>query len=104
MTPLEFIWEHRDGRDTEGEHYNHEILVHGSGRILAKVFVVQYYHRAMFYFVAPKATLDTTEAYDFMDVDAAKRFVEETLLKFDPLAPPKPKAARKKRTPSNITA
>jgi hypothetical protein len=96
MTADDYVWDYRSGRDEDGSAYYTNILVHGSGRILAKVVTCSYFYRAQFHFSCPKTVLDVNECYDFMDVLSAKRFIEETLARFDPLAPPKPKAARKR--------
>jgi hypothetical protein len=103
MTSEEYTWDFRSGRDTDGSAYSSHILVHGSGRILAKVVAINYFHRAQFHFTAPKDVLDVDECFDFMDADSAKRFIEASLKTFDPLAPKKP-ASEEKKQPSNIPA
>ncbi len=96
---VECRWLFREGRDSEGEKYALHMLVHGSGRVFAKVHEVRGCFRADFYFVCSKELLDTSEPYDFIDLDSAKRFAEESVAKCDPLAPPKPKRMRKATTP-----
>ena len=97
MTSEKYIWDYRSGRDEDGSAFSTHILVHGSGRILAKIVAINYYHRAQFYFTAPKEVLDVSEAYDFMEVDAAKRFIEDSLKSVDPLAPKKPRARKPRK-------
>ena len=80
MVKSELAWDYREGRDDEGAKYAVHILIHESGRILAKVHALNYFFRAQFYFACPKETLDTTEAYDFMDVISCMRFCEEQVL------------------------
>jgi hypothetical protein len=65
-------------------------------RIQCPVTADEYWYRAFYYCAVPKEILDPSEGYDFMDADSAKRAVEETLGKFNPLAPPAKIAERPK--------
>lgn len=99
MVKSEITWDYREGRDREGDKYAVHVLIHASGRILAKVHAADYFFRAQFYFVCPKETLDTTEAYDFIDPEPAMRFCEEQVLRVDPLRAPR--ASRPRRQSSS---
>lgn len=90
-------WQFVSGRDHEGDKYAVWILVHGSGRILAKVHDMAttggYHFRAIFHCAVPKTIIDATETFDFVALEPAQAFVDGILAKFDPFAPPAPKPA-----------
>ena len=94
MEKCEFDWQFHEGRDADGDKFRTHILVHGSGRILARVVepthLGGFSFRVWFYCKVPKS-MDSNEGYDFIDVESAKKFVEQTLSNFDPLAVSKPK-------------
>ncbi len=107
MTDLEYIWLERRGRNAEGEKFSTEILVHGSGRILARVSLPlgdEYHHRVFFYVsVSKKALAKPDDCHDFIDLGSAKRFAEAILRGLpDPLNPPT--ARKRKKAPSKITS
>lgn len=89
------IWNSRTGRDGDGERFAVAYLTHGSGRVLAKVFGPagndEFLYRASFYCAVPPEVLDTSETFDFVDLDSAMAFVDGILAQFDPLAKPRPK-------------
>lgn len=97
----ELDWQYRSGRDHEGDSFSVHLLVHGSGRILAKVFCPvaagEFQCRVQFYCKIPKTILaNPEECFDFIEDAAAMRFAESVLLKFDPFAA-ESKPARKPR-------
>ena len=90
----EFDWQYREGRDSDGEKFCVWVMVHGSGRIYAKVSCPrssdEYTHRTFFIL---KPELDKEE-YQFIDADSAKAFAEKTISELspaavDPVEPPK---------------
>jgi len=96
MKPIEFIWERREGRDRDGDKFATWLLLHGSGRILARVIAPsadEFAYRVHFNCKVPDRILrDSWDEYEFIDEYSAKRFVEQTLAQFNPL----PRSAKKK--------
>jgi hypothetical protein len=77
-------WQFRAGRDWQGDLFRVWCGVHGSGRILVKIFcpVVsdEFVHRVSFYVTVPKTVLaDQNECFDFIDVDSAREFALSVL-------------------------
>jgi hypothetical protein len=110
MTKDELAWSHREGRDAQGDKFSQEILLHASGRILARIFIPlgdEFNFRVAFYVFVPDTVLAKPDDFhDFIDLDSAQRFAEETLLAYDPLAPPAKAdkaGAAKERTPAEVT-
>jgi len=102
VTKDDIVWSHREGRDSSGDKFITEILIHGSGQILARVYwplADEFNYRVAFYVYVPDTVLAKPgEMHDFVDVDSAKRFAETTMLKYDPVAPPgKAEAANKRK-------
>lgn len=81
-------WQHREGRDSSGDKFSHEVLVHGSSRILAKVYCPvaadDYNFEVAFFATVESAKKDLRDERDmrFMDVESAKRFAEASLAEF----------------------
>lgn len=92
-------WQFHTGRDGEGDKFAVYVLVHGSGRILAKVHAPAYeggYHfSAAFHCAVPATVIDTNESFHFIDAESARAFVERILTQFDPLGKPRAKRAAK---------
>ena len=88
----DFDWQQWAGRDADGERFSHMVLVHGSGRLLAKIWLPivadEYAHRVYFY--AGDKDLRAAEGVQFADVDSAKRHVEAMLAGYvaEPVAVP----------------
>ena len=78
MDHNEFEWQRRHGRDPEGNQFDSWVLVHGTGRILARIanpLADEYYWRAYFYI--PKSVMEfADEGHDFISQDSAMEFVE----------------------------
>lgn len=94
-------WRFGAGRNAEGDKFAVHYLVHGSGRVLGKVFeplADELMYRATFYCAVPAEILDTNETFDFVDAESAKAFLDGILAQFDPLAKPKPKEPAAKET------
>ena len=77
----DFLWQHFEGRDHDGERFSREVLIHGSGRILAKV-----YHPLsrdgsdyLCAFFAGGKDLRADSDQRFVDLDSAKRHCETML-------------------------
>ena len=86
----DFLWQHFEGRDHEGERFSHDVLIHGSGRILAKVYLPigadGYQYEAVFY-AGSKDLRDNTDQR-FVDLDSARRHCEVMLADYG--IPPQP--------------
>lgn len=84
----DFDWQLREGRDHDGDKFKHWVLVHGSGRILAKVYCPisgdDYNCEAAFFATVVGREKDLRDERDmrFMDVESAKQFTEEALADF----------------------
>jgi hypothetical protein len=89
MTSEDLIWDLRQGRYSEeagGARFLVWILVHGSGRIYGGVHCPlgeDWYYRCVFY-LDPSFDRDD---YRFIDLDSAKRFMLDTVLRFHRPAP-----------------
>lgn len=86
-------WIDRSGRDSSGDRFNHHIAMHGSGRMLAKIYSPvagdDYSFRAAFYCSVPKRVLaNQEETFDFIDLESAEHFVEGVLAQLDATAKP----------------
>jgi hypothetical protein len=92
MTELDLTWSHREGRDRNADRFAEEILLHGSGQILARVFWPQadeFNFRVAFYVYVPATVLTKPdEFHDFIDLESAQRFAQKILLSYDPVGPP----------------
>ena len=92
MNREDLTWAHKEGRDEQGERFSCEILIHGSGQILARIFCPigdEFNFRVAFYVYVPATVLaKPDEFHDFIDLDSAKRFTERVLLSYDPVSPP----------------
>jgi hypothetical protein len=82
MTRNEFTWERHAGRNPEGERFDSNVMVHGTGRILARVGMPigeEYWYRLYFY--VPKCVLDSPDdCHDFISADAAVEFAENVAM------------------------
>jgi hypothetical protein len=91
VTLQDIDWQRRAGRDKDGDRYSIDILIHGSGRILAKIFGPtgpdEFQFRANFYCKVKGQLVDNeNDCFDFIDLDSAKAFVERVVIAADPLA------------------
>ena len=101
MKAVEVDWRRATGRDGDGDRFDAWVLVHGSGRILARICLPttqDYRHWVYFYVKVPESILPGgDENLLFIDADSAKRFVMDIIERFDPFAPAKPTAAISRR-------
>lgn len=104
MTPNDYIWQLREGRDREGDKFGWLICIHGSGRILASIRMPvsadEYEHTVVFEFpLPPTAPEGLNDNFSYVDEHSAKAFVEAMLARYEPVIAPKPKrvVAKKKR-------
>jgi hypothetical protein len=72
-------WQFHEGRDREGERYNHAVLFHASGRIIAKVYQptdpIEYQYEVAFFV---KTNLDEKDKeFRFISLESAQRFAEK---------------------------
>ena len=96
MTREDLIWIHKEGRNVDGERFSIEALVHGSGRILVKVWHPQgdsFEYSVIFYVDVPTTVISKPDdAHHFISLESAQQFSEQIVLAFDPLAAPAAKA------------
>lgn len=81
-----FVWRHFEGRDKEGNRFAHHALIHGSGRIFAKVYVPcseygEYNFAVSYFYGGPEGeVLDKGPGTaQFIDLESALRFCEATV-------------------------
>lgn len=95
MSP-DLDWQFREGRDKDGDRFAIHALVHGSGRVLAKVFEPSArggFYCLDFLCVVPSEVIDASASFQFIELAPAKALAEDILGRFDPLARPAAKAA-----------
>ena len=100
----DFDWQYHEGRDRDGEKLSDWVLVHGSGRVLAKIMCPltpgEYHYQIYFFTGAAKEARQLVYDGDgdirFMDLMSAQRFCEEALTSYSstPLKTKKPRRAR----------
>lgn len=81
MTRDDLTWIHRIGRDSNGEKFVNEALIHGSGRIMGWIICPtadEFAYWVMFYCKVPKAI--ESEGPRFIDLDSAKEFLIATVV------------------------
>ena len=86
----DFLWQHFEGRDHEGERFSHDVLIHGSGRVLAKIYLpvcATEYQYEVFFFTGNSELRHATDIR-FIDLDSARRHCEVMLADYG--NPPKP--------------
>jgi hypothetical protein len=87
MTREDFTWVYRKGRDTEGEAFSTWVMLHGSGRIYAKVQgpnnTDEYTYRVWFYCQMPQK-FNESIGFCFMELEAAQEFCMENVLQANP--------------------
>lgn len=90
-------WQFQEGRGRDGDKFSTWLLVHASGRLLARVSAPLYEHEQRLDFFCKLDHGGVTDADDlrFIDIDSAKRFAEKILDQYDP--EPRRKAPRFKR-------
>jgi len=80
---MNHIWIHKSGRDSDGDKFETEVCVHGSGRIVARIVcpLADEVHYAVYFYISiPERILKTSgEDLRFIDVDSAKRFADDIL-------------------------
>lgn len=86
---LYYDWQYREGRDQEGDKFCTHLFIHGSGQIVARIHAPcapdEFSYRAWFYCTFPdKTPINTDTNVDFIDLDSAKRYIEQTFTKYDP--------------------
>lgn len=97
----ECTWLERKGRDSDGDAFRVLILLHGSGRVLARVRCPaandEWRYGVLFDCKVPEEVLPG-DCFDFVDEDSAMRFAEQVLSTFDPvdLSPRKAPAPRRR--------
>lgn len=76
-------WINKSGRDSDGDKFETEVCVHGSGRILARIacpLADEVHYTLYFYMEIPEKLLKTSGCdLRFIDVDSAKRFADDVL-------------------------
>lgn len=83
----DLLWQTFEGRDKDGDRFIHHVLLHGSGRILAKVYQpCQYdaYNYEVAFFLGGKQGEDLDKGPGqarFIDLESAKVFIEDELEK-----------------------
>lgn len=103
MQKFEYTWMDRAGRNREGDKFQSVVMVHSSGRILARIVCPvadEYWYSVHFTCVIPSSLLSVDHQridLDFFDVESAQRFIENILERFNPTenAPTTLRAARR---------
>jgi hypothetical protein len=95
-----YVWQLVEGRDEDGSKYANWILVHGSGRILARIATLGSWYCDLLFCLPRKQIGRDEEDYSdlrFIDADSAKAYVEKTLANVNIDRPARRMAVKKKR-------